>query len=72
MNLIVLGMNDFNVNMNWLSFGGVSIYCHVMIVVSWKLEFLGIDLRLISVIKARKMIWRFSISRYKYEFKNKV
>ena len=26
MNLIVLGMCDFNVNVNWLFFGGVSIF----------------------------------------------
>ena len=72
MNLIVLGMCDFNVNVNWLFFGGVSIYCHVKIVMFWKLEFSRIDLHMISVVKARKMIWRFNISRYKYEFKNKV
>ena len=37
-NLIVLGMCDFNVSMNWLFFGGVSIYCLVKIVMFWKLE----------------------------------
>ena len=43
-NLNVLGMCDFNVNTNWLIFDGVSIYCHVKIVMFWKLEFSGLDL----------------------------
>ena len=32
MNLIVLGMCDFNVNINWLFLGGVSIFYLVKIV----------------------------------------
>ena len=56
MNLIVLEMCDFNVNTNWLIFGGVSSYYHVKIVMFWKFKFLGLDLRRISVERCRRPI----------------
>ena len=48
-NFNVLGMCDFNVNTNWLIFGGVSSYYHVKKMMFWKFKFLGLDLRKISV-----------------------
>ena len=48
-NLNVLEMCDFNVNTNWLIFGGVSSYYHVKIVMFWKFKFLGLDLHKISI-----------------------
>ena len=43
-NLIEVGICDFNVNMDWIFFGGILIYCFAKIIMFWKLKFLGLDL----------------------------
>ena len=62
MNLIEVGMCDLNVIMDWISLGGMSIYCFVMIIMFRELKFSELDLEeLICQVKRLKHILKFGM-----------
>ena len=60
MNLIEVGMCNFNAIMDWIFLGGMSIYCFVKIIMFRELKFSGMDLEeLICQVKWLKRILQF-------------